>query len=194
MEYTLPHSLRVCGTDYPIRWDYRAALDICAALCDPELNDQERALAVLLILYPDADSMPVEHCSEALERALWYINGGAGESKSAAKKPVLMSWEQDWPLIVSAVNRVVGRDVRGIELHWWSLLSAYMEIGDCTFAQVVGIRAKKSRGQKLSKEERAWERENRDIVELRRRYSSDETALLAAWGGNQSTEVTQYGE
>ena len=50
MMYALPTSLEVRGTEYEIRSDYRAALDICAALSDPELDNQEKALAALIIL------------------------------------------------------------------------------------------------------------------------------------------------
>ena len=49
----LPTSLEVGGAVYAIRSDYRAALDICTALSDPELAGRERAAVLLEILYPD---------------------------------------------------------------------------------------------------------------------------------------------
>lgn len=183
MNYTLPKSLAVCGTEYAIRWDFRAALDVCAALSDPELDDAERALALLMILYADFDKLPQQDYEEAIRRALWYLNGGEEERENRPHMQ-LMDWEQDFPLIVAPVSRILGADVRGMEtLHWWSFLSAYMEIGDCTFAHVVGIRAKRAKGQKLSKEERAFYNENRDLIEIKTRYTSEEEALLALWGG-----------
>lgn len=183
MNYTLPKSLAVCGTEYGIRWDYRAALDVCAALSDPELDDQERAFAALLILYPDFKEMPPEHYEDAIRQLIWYLNGGA-EERSGAPRRQLMSWEQDWPIIVGPVSRVLGADVRGIEqLHWWSFLAAYMEIGDCLFAHVVAIRAKKAKGQKLSKEDRTFYRENQDIIDIKTTYTDDENAVLALWAG-----------
>ena len=183
MNYTLPKRLDICGTEYSIRWDWRAALDTCAALSDPELTDQEKALAALLIFYPDLDQMPPEHYETAVRRAFWFLNGGE-EERTAKPRRRLMDWEQDFPLIVGPVSRVLGRDVRGIEdLHWWSFLAAYMEIGECTFAQVVGIRSKKAKGQKLDKSERAWYRENQDIVDLKTHYTDEEQAALALWGG-----------
>ena len=189
MIYDLPKSLDVCGTSYAIRWDYRAALDVCAAFSDTELSPEERALAALIIFYPDFEQMPPEHYQEALQRALWFFNGGQEESPQAKKKPVLMSWEQDWPLIVGPVSRVVGRDIRGMELHWWSFLAAYMEIGDCLFAQVVGIRSKKKKGTKLDKTDRAFYRENQEIIDLKTRYTEEEEAFLRAWSGKTGGEA-----
>ena len=39
MSYLLPTTLTVGGIEYAIRSDYRAALDIFAALADPELDE-----------------------------------------------------------------------------------------------------------------------------------------------------------
>ena len=185
MNYHLPKSLDVCGAEYAIRWDYRAALDICAALSDPELSDQERAFAALMIFYPELEKMPPEDMEEALRRCFWFLNGGE-EEHGAKPQRKLMDWEQDFNLIVGPVNRVLGADVRGMEqLHWWTFLSAYMEIGDCTFAQVVGIRKKRLEGRKLSREDRDFLRDNRDLIDIKNRYSEAEEAALAIWGGTE---------
>ena len=42
-----------------------------------------------------------------------------------------------------------------------------MEIGDCTFANVVSIRNKLSKGIKLEKSEQEFYKENRKMVDLR---------------------------
>ena len=182
MNYSLPKSLEVGGREYAIRWDFRAALDICVALSANDLDGEEKALACLMILYPDFDEMPRENYAEALKQCMWFINCGEEEREKPRRK--LMDWEQDFPLIISPISRVLGEDVRGIkELHWWSFIAAYMEIGDCFFAQVVGIRVKKAKGQKLTKEEKAFARDNADIINIRTHYTEAEDALLAEWGG-----------
>lgn len=94
-----------------------------------------------------------------------------------------MSWEQDFDMIISPVNRIAGCEVRSLPyLHWWSFLSYYMEIGDCLFAQVVAIRDKKARGKPLDKQEREFYRRNRKMVDLKTTYTEAEQNLLAAWG------------
>lgn len=190
MTYDLPTSMEIGGTEYEIRTDYRAVIDIMAALSDPDLTDQERAQAVLSIFYfsPDWTQIPPEYMREAIEKILWFIN--CGEQKSGKKKPPLMSWEQDFPYIAAPVNKIIGTDIRGIQydpktnkggLHFWTFISAYYEIGDCLFAQIVNIRSKKAKGKKLDKSEQQFYRENRHLVDMKTTYTTAEQDLLKEW-------------
>lgn len=182
MIYSLPKSVDIGGAEYAIRWDYRPILDICAALSDPDLSDEERAYAALDIFYPDFNEMPQEHYQEAIERCFWFIN--CGEESPTRKSPRLIDWEQDFPLMVNPINRVLGREIREeTPLHWFSFLAAYAEVGDCTFAQVVRIRDKKARGKTLDKSEREWYRQNRHLVDFKAKYTSEDDKLVKEWGG-----------
>ena len=179
--YSLPTSLEVCGVNYPIRSDYRAVLDICTALSDVDLSDQDKAIVALAILYPGFEEMPPEHYQEAIEKCFWFINGGA-EDEPTRKAPKLMDWEQDLQYIVAPINRVVGTEIRAVEyLHWWSFISAYYEIGECLFAQIVRIREKKAKGN-LDKQDREWYRKNRHMVDFKQTYTESEKAILEQWG------------
>lgn len=178
----LPTSLEVCGAEYEIRSDYRAVLDICAALSDPELEERERALVLLDIFYPGFSEMPPEHYEEAITQCLRFINCGDGPQNR--KAPKLMDWEQDFKYIVAPINRVMGQEIRAVEyLHWWTFISAYYEIGDCLFAQIVRIREKKAKGKKLDKSEQEWYRQNRELVDIKTTYTEKEMDLLKQWGG-----------
>lgn len=182
MIYSLPKSVEIDGAEYAIRWDYRPILDICAALSDPDLSDEERAFTALDIFYPSFNGMPQEHYQEAIERCFWFIS--CGEESPARKSPRLIDWEQDFPLMVNPINRVLGREIReDTPLHWFSFLAAYAEVGDCTFAQVVRIRDKKARGKTLDKSEREWYRQNRHLVDFKVKYTSVEEELMKEWGG-----------
>lgn len=180
MNYTLPESLEVCGERYQIRWDYRAALDILAALESNELTNEEKAIASLTILYPDFEEMPREHYEEALKQCFWFIDGGTSEQASV-KSPRVVFWEKDFPYIIAPINRIVGGDVRGKEMHWWTFLAAYMEIGDCTFAQIVRIRDQKARGKPLDKPDREWYRKNRHLVDVKREYTQEQKEFFKNW-------------
>lgn len=182
MMYELPKSLAVCGVNYEIRSDFRAVLDICTALSDVELAAEEKGLIALYILYPAFEEMPQEHYEEALKRCFWFINCG-NEEDQTRKAPKLMDWEQDFQYIVAPVNRVMGMEIRAVEyLHWWSFISAYYEIGDCTFAMIVRIRDKQARGKPLDKQEREWYRLNRHMVDFKQTFSQAEKDVLKAWG------------
>lgn len=181
--YDLPESLTVAGRDYSVRWDFRAAMDIFAALNDPDLGDQERALVCLGIFYPDWEEIPPENYGEALRQCFWFLNGGQDETRQDKKPLRLVDWEKDFPYIAAPVNRVLGKDCRGGLLHWWTFLAAYFEIGDCTFAQIVRIRSLKAKGKRLDKSDQEWYRRNRDLVDLRQSYTQVEHDLLKEWGG-----------
>ncbi len=187
----LPTSLKIGGTDYQIRYDYRAVLDICTALSAPDLDQQDKALAAMLILYPDFEDIPPEYYREAIERCFWFINGGA-EVAEEKKGPRLMDWEQDFPYIVGPVNRILGQEIRAIPyddakneggLHWFTFLAAFNEIGgNSTFAQIVRIRNMKARGRKLDKADQEWYRHNRHLVDFKTTYTGEEQATLKQWG------------
>lgn len=184
MIYDLPTSLTVCGVEYEIRSDFRAVLDVIIALNDAELNDREKVYVALCIFYPGFGDMPAEHCREALRQCYWFINGGKDQEPERGQPVKLMDWEQDFPYIISPINRVMGREIRAdAYLHWWSFLGAYMEIGECTFAQIVHIRDARARGRKLSKQDQEWYAKNRQLVDLKTQYTAAEDEVLKMWGG-----------
>ena len=150
-----------------------------------ELDGQDRASALLVIFYPGLSDMPPEHYQKAVEKCFWFISGGGPEEPAEKKKqPRLLEWEQDFPYIVAPVNRVLGKEIRAAEyLHWWTFLSAYMEIGECLFAQIVRIRERKATGKKLDKSDQEWYRKNRHLVDFKTTYTEQEDTLLKQWGG-----------
>lgn len=188
MNYALPKSMNICGTEYAVRYDYRCILEICAAMEDPELSKQDKAIVAMVIFYPDFEDMPPEHYQEAIKQCFWFINGG--EDDLGQKGTKLVSWEQDTKYIISPVNRILGQEIRAIQydektntggLHWWTFLSAYMEIGDCVFAQIIRIRSLKAKGKKLDKADQEWYRQNRHLVDIKQTYTEAENEILNEW-------------
>lgn len=166
------------GTEYDIRSDYRAVLDVMQVLSDIELNDYERGNLAMSVFYPGFDAMPESDMEEAAKYLQWFVGGG--DIKGGKPKTKLVDWEQDFPLIVNPVNRILGYEVRRCEYcHWWTFLSAYYEIGDCLFAQVVSIRKKRRSGKKLDKYEREFYRDNRDLIDFKTTYTDEEKAFFA---------------
>lgn len=178
MIYTLPTSLTVGGKEYAIRTDYRVILELIEVLNDPDFSDAEKAEATIETIFPDWEELT--DYAEALEQCYWFIDLGQPHGKKSAR---LVDWEKDFPYIIAPVNRVLGYECRTAEnLHWWTFMGAYMEIGgDCAFAQIVNIRSKISKGKRLEKHEREWLRQNRDLVALPTRYSSEDEEMLKKW-------------
>lgn len=182
--WSLPTSIEVNGTEYAIRTDYRAVLDILTAFSDREMEcDSEedtnmvRALIILNILFKD--KVKQDDVNEALQKAVEFIDMGLDRENDRQKRPILMDWAQDAPLIIPAVNRVIGKEVRAVEyMHWWTFLSAYMEIGECSFSHILSIRSKKEKGKKLEKWEQEYIQENKSVVLLKRQLTETEKAEL----------------
>lgn len=178
----LPTYFEIGGKTYDIRSDYRAALDICAALNDIELTGQERAYIILDIFYSEFDEMPEECYQEAIDRCLEFISGPG--PKNPGKTPKLVDWEQDFSMIIPEINRITGKEVRAVEyMHWWTFLGAYQAIGDCAWAQVVRIRDHIARGKKLDKQDKEWYNQNRYLVDFQHKYTESENDFMREWGG-----------
>lgn len=171
-------SLEVGGKQYKIRSDYRAVLDILAAHGDPDLAPEEKAMVTLRILYADYKSIPPDSMEEALKKAIEFIDCGQ-VPEEGKKPPKIMDWEQDALMICAAVNKAAGVEVRSVPyMHWWTFFAYYMGVGECLFSSVVDIRAKKAKGKKLEKHEKDFYRENKSLVDLKRKTSQEEAEAI----------------
>lgn len=188
MLYDLPTTVSFGAETHEIRTDFRVILDIIAMLSDNELGNDDKADALLEMFYVDPEE--VYNRKAAIKAAFSFIDY-TGEPKKKKKSPKLTDWEQDFPYIISPVNRVLGYDARGVKydletnsggLHWWTFLSAFMEIGgDCLYSQIVSIRQKQARGKQLDKAEREFARRNADLIKIKTNYTNAEEDLLKEW-------------
>lgn len=163
--WMLPESVEIQGEIYEIRSDYRAIIDILIALDDEELSEIDKAQVVLWIFYKNPETIPLEHAQEAVESALQFIDFmNIGEDKTPVR---LMDWKKDAGIIIPAINKVAGREIRTIEhMHWWTFMGLYMEIGESLFSQVLGIRQKKQKKKKLEKWETEFYLKNKALIDL----------------------------
>lgn len=176
-DYDLPTTARIGAKDYSINSDWRQVIDIVIMFNNPDLTDYDKMIIGLELLFEGFafDKSSSEDIQEAIQLLHKFINGTfETESKGADNnRPVLVDWEKDLPLIISAINANLGCDIRAYSYwHWWSFLSAYAELGDCTFATFVRIRQKKAKGKKLEKYEQEILKENRDKIIIQRRVDS----------------------
>ncbi len=179
--FSLPTTVTVSGTEYPVRADFRVILEIFVMLEDPELSNSDKTEALLRMFYEDRP--PSEDIEKAVRAFLDFLEPGGAESRRGRKSPGLIRWEQDFPLIVGPVNHVLGMECRSAPwLHWYTFLAAYMDMDpDCVFAQVLRIREKLRTGKKLEKWERDFYKRNPDLVQPPVRLTEAETAFLKEW-------------
>lgn len=188
--WEFPTSLNIGGVDYGIRTDYRAVLDLLTALNDPDLTDEDPGITaymqsqvILQIMFPKYEDIPAEHVQEALDKVSEFIDMGISDD---TRKPKTMDWEQDAPIIIPAVNKVLQCEIRAQKyMHWWTFLGAYMEIGESLFSNVVHIRQKKAKGKKLEKWELDFYKENKYLIDFRQKTqrSEEEKEMLRDYFG-----------
>ncbi|MDR1940030.1 MAG: bacteriophage Gp15 family protein [Clostridiales bacterium] len=177
--YNLPTKISLEGREYEIRnkGDYRVVLDVIAALNDVNLSDGEKAVAVLIIFYPQYAE--ISDAQTALNEVMSFINCGETDGTETGRRSRLIDFEQDFQLIVAPVNKVIGCEIRALEyLHWWTFMSAFHEVGECSFAQVVEIRKKQAKGKKLETWEREFYNDNKSVVDLKKRVNDKDKAII----------------
>jgi hypothetical protein len=163
--YELPTSVDIGGVEYSIRndGDYRTILDIFTILEDTEIEKSERIMTALIVFYEDVNTVEdishIPDMEEAVIKMYDFFSAGRKEGKSTNYK--LIDWKEDSAIIVSAMNDVVGREIRTENyMHWWTFISYYMAIGESTLSTVVSIRDKMMRGEPLEKWEKKYRSNN----------------------------------
>ena len=178
MMWDLPIAVEIDGKEYAItnKCDYRMVLDVICALNDNNLTDEQKIKVALYIFYED-----ISECNniEQAIREMYKIIAYGEEQDENENKPHLMDWQHDFPILVAPINRVLGYEIRSVNyLHWFTFLSAYFEIGECTFQNVISVRSKKIKGKKLEGWEREFFRENKKMVNLPQNLTEEEQEWL----------------
>lgn len=166
--WELPTFLCVGGENLEIETEYRKILKIIEVFTNPEYELDEQWEICIGVLFKDYDvdnPPPLDTLVDMQKQAMEFID--AGIKDDGRKKPCVMNWIQDAPIMAAPISKTLGRDVRSPEpLHWWTFLGAYMEIGESLFSQIVNIRLKKAKGKKLDKWEQDFYIQNKSLIDL----------------------------
>ena len=176
--FSLPTTVEIDGRSYEIRTDFRTILEIFVMLDDPDLTDADKTEALLRMFYIERPSDP-----EAAITAFVSFADPRGSGNKEKPHTRLISWQQDFDLMVAPINHILNTECRSLPyLHWRTFLAAYLEIPpESVFARVLRIREKLRTGKKLEKYERSWYNRNRDLVHLKPKFSKKEEELIEAW-------------
>ena len=192
--YELPISVTISGVEHPIRnkGDFRVVLDCFDALADVELDKEYRTLSSLIIFYEELTDIEsvFEVFSEddvikAVDEMNRFFNCGQDDSPGMKVPYKLVDWNKDEHLIMSAINNVAKKEIR-LEpyVHWWTFTGYYLAIGESAFANVVGIRAKMMKQEKLEKYERKFIAENPDYFNWKSKtpeQEAEDAEILGLW-------------
>ena len=173
--YSLPQSAVFGGREYPHRTDFREMLTVFSVLNDEKKPELLRWYTAISYFFKE--DIPPRHRADAMEYLAEFLTCG----EQGRPGPKLFDWEQDAAAIIADVNAAAGREVRSEQLHWWTFLSFFHGIREGQLSNLIAIRQKLRRGEKLEKHEQEFYRSNPEKVLLRKKSPPDpEKARLIA--------------
>ena len=157
-------------------------LDCFKLLQDAELDENERILACLVIFYEELDGIEsinqLGDIEEAVKQMFSFFNCNQ-DSIGIKTEGKVIDWNRDAMMLISAINKVAGKEVRAEKyLHWWTFMGYYMAIGDSALATVINIRRKIIKNEKLEKFEQKYVNENPELFKRNETYTAEEQDFL----------------
>ena len=115
---TYPRYAEVAGVQYAINTDYRVALRCFEVIEDTSICDEERALAVIYLLFGE---VPTDHLEDFLRIAGDYLRcGEKAETQEAAKKD--MDFTADEKYIAASFMSDYQIDLSRTDMHFWQYI------------------------------------------------------------------------
>ena len=115
-----PQYARRKNRKYKINTDFRVALK-CQEVANSNVSQEERALAIIYLLYGDEGLENSQDWDELLTVALKYLSvGKKGQDEDEEEKEVDMDFEQDWEYIrTSFFYDYHIKFEKDTYMHWW---------------------------------------------------------------------------
>ena len=115
---TYPRYAEVAGVQYEINTDYRVALKCFEVIEDPNICDEERALAVIYLLFGE---VPTDHLEDFLRIAGDYLRcGEKAEAQESAQKD--MDFTADEKYIAASFMSDYQIDLSKTDMHFWQYI------------------------------------------------------------------------
>lgn len=129
-----PEYIEVDGIKYKINTDFRIALKCNAITQDDSINDLERTMAIIYLLFGEEALKQVDKYDKFTELTKKYLLCGQ-ELEETNKEPD-MDFEQDMDYIEASFMSDYHIDLSTTQMHWWkfyNLISGLSnsEMGNC---------------------------------------------------------------
>lgn len=170
----LPTTVKVCGTDYPINWDFRVGIKLDGILRS-DLEEIQK-IEQMLYLYYGKEHIPPD-VSQAIDQIIWFYRCGElpddeEEKKKRryvrrrSKEPACVL-TQDAPYVYAAFMDQYNIDLTCIEfMHWWKFMALFESLGDGTkMSKIMYYRQASTSG--MSKERRAFINEMKKLYKIK---------------------------
>ena len=133
MDY--PKFVKVNDKKYSINTDFRIAIECNQIAEDTNINDYERALAIIYKLFGDNGINAEEDYEKLLELSIKYLSCGKEEASKTNEEPD-MDFVEDMDYIEASFMSDYNIDLTSVEMHWWKFYKlinglSNSEMGNC---------------------------------------------------------------
>lgn len=173
-----PRFAQVEERKYKINTDFRIAIK-CENIAKSDVSDEERALAIIYLLYGDEGINNSQDWNDLLEIALKYLNCGK-ELIQDEREEVDMDFEQDWEYIKTSFyydyNKKIENDTY---MHWWEFFNLLCGLSEkCVLSRVRFVRGFDISQIKDSKEREKWIKQKKQLALKTTRIKTEEEIRL----------------
>ena len=178
MQLEYPEYATIDGVDYKIDTDFRTALRCFDIIEDDEIDDYERAIAIIYLLF---DFIPKEEEVEKfLDKVKIYLQcGKTDEEEQQTKKD--MDFKQDYGLITSSFMSDYRMDLSKENLHFWHFITLLEGLTEkCSLNRVRELRTYDLSDEKDEKRKRKIQEMQKKValkdnqIKQKKQYSTEE--------------------
>lgn len=162
-----PKYAQIGNKKYKINTDFKIAIKCNSIAEDTSISDEERAIAVIYILFGDKVFKNGEDLSKLLEIAVKYLSCGKKvKEERINKENVDFDFEEDWEYIkASFFYDYKIKFKKNTYMHWWEFYNLLCGLSDdCVLNRVRYIRNFDISKIKDSKEKEEWIRQKEQFA------------------------------
>lgn len=160
-----PNFAQVKDKKYKINTDFRIALE-CEKIAKSNVSDEERALAIIYLLYGDEGLKNSQDWNDLLPIALKYLSCGREKQEDNEEQETDMDFEQDWEYIRTSFFYDYNVKLEtGTYMHWWEFYNLLCGLSDkCILNRVRFVRNFDLEQIKDSKEREKWAKQKAQLA------------------------------
>ena len=168
-----PEYAEIKGTKYKLNTDYRVALRCFEVIEDESISDEERAMAVIYLLF---GIIPTEDMDEFLRIASKYLQ--CGEERQGTSQERDMDFNLDEKYIIASFMSDYRIDLPSVDMHFWKYIQLMQGLTDkCALSRVRELRNFDLSEIKDPKERRKMAEAKKSVELPRRRTQEEQDAI-----------------
>lgn len=160
-----PRYAQVKDRKYKINTDFRVALK-CNKIAESDVSEEERALAIIFLLFGDKGMQHSEDWKDLLEIGMKYLRCGKEKQEDDDNEEVDMDFEQDWEYIRTSFfyDYKIKLNAKTY-MHWWEFYNLLCGLSEkCVLNRVRFVRTFDTSQIKDSKELEKWNKQKEQLA------------------------------